>query len=207
MKLICVSDTHRKHKKVNIPEGDVLVHAGDIGCEHGSNQLKQFARWLKTVPCKHKVIIAGNHDFYIASNLKKTKSILEAIPGCHYLQDSAVTIDKVKFYGSPWQPRFYNWAFNLQRGKQLASVWSLIPDDTDVLITHGPPEGVLDYVRNEHVGCADLFNAVMKVKPTAHVFGHIHCGYGQIDGETTFVNASICTEEYEPLNLPIIVEV
>lgn len=127
-------------------------------------------------------------------------------------------IDGVKFWGSPWQPEFCNWAFNLSRGIKLKEKWDLIPADTNVLITHGPPMGILDNVTKfnghtgeleiQHVGCVDLYNRVMELKSLQlHVFGHLHDGYGkQKINKTIFVNASICTEEYKPTNAPIVVE-
>jgi Icc-related predicted phosphoesterase len=102
-----------------------------------------------------------------------------------------------------------DWAFNLQRGPALREKWALIPEGTDVLITHGPPFGILDWTaRGERVGCEDLLEAVRRVKPRLHVFGHIHEGYGEHEQDgTRFVNASICTEAYQPTNAPIVVDV
>jgi hypothetical protein len=127
----------------------------------------------------------------------------------HYLEDSGIEIAGVKFWGSPWQPEFYDWAFNLPRGQALADKWALIPDDIDVLITHGPPLGILDQViTGDHVGCADLLEAVQLIKPKVHIFGHIHEGYGRIEQNgTVFINASVCTARYRPINPPIVVEV
>ncbi len=124
---------------------------------------------------------------------------------------SAVEIDGLKIYGSPWQPRFYDWAFNLNRGAELEEKWRLIPPDTDVLITHGPPHGILDEVERqyyiENTGCEELRKRVEMICPKLHVFGHIHCGYGQIEKfGTEFVNASNCDEEYNPVNLPVIID-
>jgi len=99
-----------------------------------------------------------------------------------YLENSGVEIDGVKFWGSPWQPEFFNWAFNLPRGRRLAEIWALIPDDTEVLITHTPPYGILDRVDSgEHVGCEDLRRALQRVKPKVHVFGHIHEDRGVVE--------------------------
>jgi len=142
---------------------------------------------------------------------------IDMIDNATYLQDEEVVIDGIKFYGSPWQPEFMNWAFNLPRGEKLAEVWSHIPDDTDVLITHCPPYGKLDLVINEYsdengemVGCKDLAERIMSLKKLKlHVFGHIHCSHGECFDQNSvhYVNASICTEEYLADNRPIIVDI
>ncbi len=118
----------------------------------------------------------------------------------------------IKFYGSPHQPAYgQGWAFNMERNsEEIRSKWSAIPDDTDVLITHGPPLGFQDLCSNgDHGGCEDLLKEVVgRIKPKYHVFGHIHEAYGMAsNGETTFVNASTCTlEGYEPINFPIVID-
>jgi Icc-related predicted phosphoesterase len=137
----------------------------------------------------------------------------------YYLEDNFMIIERpefskpIKIYGSPWQPWFYDWAFNLPRlGTELQEKWNMIPEDTDVLITHGPPNGILDLVNNfrqpnRNVGCELLRNKIEELNPTLNVFGHIHEGYGTFNnGKTTFVNASICTAGYEPTNKPIIID-
>jgi len=131
------------------------------------------------------------------------KPILER--GITYLQDSGCEIEGVKFWGSPWQPWFFDWAFNLERGEQLRRKWALIPDDTDVLITHGPPAGILDLCPDgRRVGCGDLRLRVEQIEPMAHIFGHIHHSAGQVEPlvgrRTRFINAAICDESYLPTN-------
>jgi hypothetical protein len=125
-----------------------------------------------------------------------------------YLQDEAVEIEGLRIWGSPWQPEFLDWAFNLPRGAALREKWDRIPSGTDVLITHGPPQGVLDRVdEGRREGCADLLNAVARVRPRLHLFGHIHEGYGCLERDgTTFVNASICDRAYRPVNPPVVVD-
>jgi Icc-related predicted phosphoesterase len=125
-----------------------------------------------------------------------------------YLQDEPVEIEGLKFYGSPWQPWFLDWAFNLERGESLRKVWARIPEDTDVLVTHGPPHGILDRTtRGEPVGCEDLRARVEELRTPLHLFGHIHEGYGtERRGQTLFVNASSCTVSYRPLQAPVILD-
>ncbi|MGZ4996591.1 MAG: hypothetical protein ACXV8J_01995 [Methylobacter sp.] len=124
------------------------------------------------------------------------------------MENSGIEIEDVQFWGSPWQPEFYDWVFNLPSGSLLAAMWALIPDDTDVLITHTPPYGILDQVTiGEHVGCEDLREAVKRVMSKVHVFGHIHKSYGMLkQNGITFINASVCDERYQPVNAPIAVD-
>jgi Icc-related predicted phosphoesterase len=127
----------------------------------------------------------------------------------YYLLDEELELEGLKFYGSPYQPEFCNWAFNLPRGPQLARKWAKIPDDTDVLITHGPPGGILDRVAGgELVGCNDLRKRVKEINPKLHVFGHIHEAYGwHWEDKTIFVNAANCDLGYNPINKPVVVEI
>ena len=207
MRIVFISDTHCYHNKVQLPDGDVLVHAGDISGQGEFHVIKQFNKWIAKQSFSNTLVVAGNHDRTFESDAQKAESLLT---NCRYLRDSEVVIDGFKFYGSPWQPEFCNWAFNLPRdGKRLREVWSQIPTDTDVLITHGPPSGTLDFTLydREHAGCAELARALQRVQPAVHVFGHIHEGYGVISTENTlYVNASICTLNYEPSNKPIWVD-
>ena len=213
MKMTYISDTHGKHEHLTskaynniLGSGDVLVHAGDCTNVGKVGEIKDFLDWFSNTDYTHKIFIAGNHDFGfelvhdIAPEYKEK--------GVHYLYDSEVVIDGVKFYGSPWQPEFFDWAFNLPRGEKLAEKWSLIPGNTDVLITHGPAYGMLDWVpSNQRVGCQDLFHRVMEVQPKIHVCGHIHCAYGQkyFNG-VEFLNAAVLNERYQYENKPIKLE-
>lgn len=202
MRVVCLSDTHDRHQGLVVPDGDVLVHAGDLTGRGSFLQVRAFDDWLGTLPHRHKLVIAGNHDFGFERDPDARRWLRHAT----YLQDSGVTIDGVKFWGSPWQPRFFDWAFNLDRGAPIRARWALIPADTDVLITHGPPRDILDRAAHgENVGCDDLREAVLRIRPKLHVFGHIHESAGQqvVDG-VRFVNASICDVRYAPTQ-PIIV--
>lgn len=209
MRLVCISDTHGRHGEVSVPDGDVLVVAGDICGAGYAYEVGYFHEWIANLPHTHKVLVAGNHDWPF-QRTPDAPEILALKKDVTYLQDSGCIIDGVSFYGSPWQPEFYNWAFNLPRGTQLAEKWAKIPFDTDVLITHTPPFGYLDAVfTGMRVGCEDLASAVAKVRPRVHVFGHIHHSYGVIgqSSGTFYVNACICTEAYGPENSPIVVDI
>jgi len=204
-RIVCISDTHGLHGNVSIPDGDILIHAGDL-TDHG--ELKQVASlnaWLGTLPHAHKVVIAGNHDFCFERSPEVAESIMT---NAHYLRDRTVEVDGLKVYGSPWQPWFYDWAFNLSRGEKIRAKWDRIPVHTDILITHGPPAGFGGVVHaGEDVGCVDLADRIAVVQPRLHVFGHIHEGYGEYaDEHTTYYNASICTSTYQPINPPWVFE-
>lgn len=209
MKLVCISDTHNKLAKMNLPPGDVLVIAGDITNMGEVVELIQFNHVLGMHKDKYKhiVLIAGNHDWLFQKDPNLAKSLIPNVT--HYLQDEMAEIDGVKFYGAPWQPYFFGWAFNLHRGAEIKAKWDLIPDGIDVLITHGPVAGVHDTSSHgEHMGCKDLMAAVQRVRPKLHICGHNHFGYGiKSFMGTTYINASSCNEKYSPINPPIEIEV
>lgn len=202
MRLVLVSDTHNQHGALRLPEGDVLVHAGDFTMRGTEPEVRAFGTWLADQPHRHKVLIAGNHDFLFERDPHLARALLP--PQAHYLLDSEVSIGGLRFWGSPWQPWFLDWAFNLRRGPDLAAKWALIPQGVDVLITHGPPMGIADRtVNGENVGCADLAEAMKRAKPRLSVFGHIHEGYG-VHGDK--VNVAICDEKYRLVNNPVVID-
>ena len=210
MRIVCISDTHMTHRSLTLPEGDVLIHAGDATGRGTVEEVSSFLRWFNAQPHARKILIAGNHDWLFQRHPGIADQLLAENPDVTYLQDSGVEIDGVKFWGSPWQPWFMDWAFNLPRkGAQLGRTWERIPMDTDVLITHGPPYGALDLVegREEHLGCEELQIRLAAVRPRLHVFGHIHSGFGIARlGDTTYVNACTCTEAYKALHPPVVVD-
>ncbi|GJQ84226.1 hypothetical protein Trydic_g2894 [Trypoxylus dichotomus] len=243
VRFVCMSDTHSlvHNIKFNIPDGDVFIHAGDFSkCGH-VDEVKEFNRWLGTLPHKHKIVICGNHELsfdpkFVNMFKKRFESscrhtgaltgsdtygdgedeLKEAVntpnnkqylSNCIYLEDSLVELYGIKIYGTPWQPEFGNWGFNLKRGKECLQKWDLIPEDTDILITHSPPLGYGDLVcSGVRAGCVELLTTVQhRVKPKYHVFGHIHEGYGVLsDGQIIYINASTCDINYMPNNLPIV---
>ena len=204
MRIVCISDTHSRQSQLSVPDGDVLVHAGDFTTRGGRKEIEAFDAWLGTLPHAHKVVVAGNHDFAFERDPEARTWIRNAV----YLQDEEVTLVGLRFYGSPWQPRFYDWVFNLDRGEPLRTVWEKIPTGLDVLITHGPPRGILDRTANgDDAGCDDLLDRVELVRPRVHVFGHIHEGYGVVTrGATRFVNACSCDVDYHAVQAPIVVD-
>lgn len=206
MKLILISDTH--NAQIDVPDGNVLIHAGDLTGRGTVAEMGDTMTWLSELPHEYKVVIAGNHDFFAEEYPDVIARWMEQ-KGLIYLHDSGFTIHGVKFWGSPYQPWFHDWAFN-RWPHELKQHWDLIPDDTDVLITHGPPKFVLDRtVRGEEVGCGHLREALDRVRPRIHVFGHIHEDYGHtqlFNLETRFYNASIMNLQYRPVNKPFVVD-
>lgn len=211
MKLVCISDTHTLHDNIALPDGDVLLHAGDLTSNGDLREVTLFIEWFADQPHKHKIFIAGNHDFLFQTSPKLCERLLGKHPSITYLQDSGCTIDGINFWGSPWQPTFFDWAFNMSRD-ELQHIWNLIPPNTDVLITHGPPHGKLDLcpdytnpTKTLNVGCEALARTINVVQPQVHIFGHIHEGYGSIaDEHTMYINASTCNRRYQPIHKPLI---
>lgn len=224
MKIIAISDTHGQYRNVKLPKGDVLVHAGDWDAHNSVARLLDFAKWLDDQNFKHKIIIAGNHELLAEYNNGLVRHELKNV--CTYLECEAVEIDGIKFYGSPYTPEFNDWAFNKKPGPELIREWKKIPDDTNVLITHGPPQFILDQIEGKgwNLGCRDLAERVKQLKQLkVHIFGHIHTGHGVmespnqefniVEGEyvtktpTLFVNASLLNEQYDLEYQGITVEV
>lgn len=207
-RIVCISDTHNQHRALKIPAGDILIHAGDQSAGTGDlMQIEDFNAWMGTLDFKHKIVIAGNHDFLFQEH---PTVIRRYAFNYTYLEDEAYEAEGLKFWGSPWQPAFFNWAFNLPRkGPELKTKWNQIPVDTSVLITHGPPYGYLDKTsRGELAGCEVLENKIHQLKRLKlHVSGHIHEGYGtyQLD-DLTLVNASVLDNNYRLKNQPIVVD-
>ena len=208
MTLTLISDTHFRHNQLELPGGDMLIHAGDL-CGHGTEgEALAFLRWFGEQPYKYKIFIAGNHDWFFEKNSKI--DIYKIIPeNIYYLNDSGVEIEGLKIWGSPVQPAFLDWAFNRKKGAEINKHWKLIPKDTDILITHGPPFGILDRTTsNYNAGCEMLLKKVNQIQPKLHVFGHIHEGYGMVEkGKTIFANASSVNFNYQMVNAPIVIEI
>jgi len=209
MRLVCLSDTHKRHEDVLLPDGDVLVFAGDMCGGGGEGSARRFIHWFGKQRHKEKVMIAGNHDRCFDSGGKDLLKVLIKEGGIRYLEHESERIGGVNFFGSPYQPEFCNWAFNVRRGDDLARLWSQIPVDTEVLITHGPPFGILDMTGSgERCGCEDLRRRVDSLPCLkVNIFGHIHYSYGtKVHNGAKYVNVSICGEDYEPTNKPVVIE-
>lgn len=235
MKIVAISDTHNKHNQLVLPEGDIIVHAGDATGRGEKGEVRNFLKWYGNTPYQLKIFVAGNHDFLFEKDPKLARKLCRE-NGVIYLEDSGIEIQDqaglivtknfwddtptIKIWGSPVQPHFYDWAFNRARDEKdivfnhrtmgvkqyplIKPHWDMIPEDTDVLLTHSPPYRILDellYVdgtpKGEFAGCEELAKRIRIVKPDLHFFGHIHCGYGEkhIDG-TSYYNVAICDDMY-----------
>lgn len=200
----CVSDLHGFEPK--LPGGDLLIVAGDLTARDEPEQHFRFEEWLEKQEYLKKIVIAGNHDGFLVNRGPHMFADAE------YLLDSGFSWWGMKIWGSPWTPTFYDWHFMKDRGDPIKEKWDLIPDDTEILITHGPPFGIQDQVKysskaqeGKFAGCEELRNALDRLKNLKlHVFGHVHEGYGKVQVNGVFhVNASIMDEEYRPVNKPI----
>jgi predicted phosphohydrolase len=174
MRIVAVADTHTFERDFEeIPDGDVFIHAGDLLRSGEIETLPPVAAWIKSLPHRHKIVIAGNHDWCFVHQREEACALLG--PDVTYLEDASCEIQGLKFWGSPWQPAFHDWAFNLPRGETIAKKWALIHEDTHILITHGPPMGFGDKSSTaDRLGCADLLERTRAVHPLLHLFGHIH---------------------------------
>jgi len=189
IRIVALADTHSRHHQLKVPDGDVLIHAGDLTQMGTLEQLGEVADWLRSLPHRDKVVIAGNHDFGLQQQPALARALFE---GLTYLEDAEQTIQGLRIWGAPWQPEFGGWAYNLPRGVEINAKWQLIPAGLDVLVTHGPPYGLGDRVYDgERVGCRDLLRHCWEKKPRLHLFGHIHEDRGQrVDGSTRFANVT-----------------
>lgn len=215
MKLTFISDTHNKHKLLtgDLPGGDILIHSGDISSMGYKHEIESFLTWFDKIDnYDTKVFIAGNHDWGFQTKPDQCRGLLTGYKTVDYLEDEELVLyldgpngdkpeENIRIYGTPWQPEFYNWAFNLPKnGPGLQSKWNMIPENTDILITHGPAYGFLDDVegrRGQHLGCELLAERIKEIKPKIHLCGHIHTGQGHyFDGHTHYFNASVLNEQY-----------
>jgi hypothetical protein len=224
MRITVISDTHTRHGLIpteDLPGGDLLLHAGDImNSGYNKNDIWDFCHWFQSLKqYENKIFIAGNHDRMFQNHPEDVKQWLDTFGDIMYLQDNDYVIygdgpngdspqDNIRIYGSPWQPEFFSWAFNLPKnGIEIAGKWEAIPDNTDILITHGPAFGTLDTVTGrpwDGLGCELLAQRIEVIKPKIHVCGHIHSGYGyEFKDGTHYFNAAVLDERYEYTQKPM----
>ena len=219
MRITVISDTHTKHGLIpltDLPGGDLLIHAGDImNSGYNKNDILDFCTWFHSLEqYDKKIFIAGNHDRMFENHPEGVEELLNIYLDIDYLQDEGYdlydldTDTSTKIYGSPWQPEFYSWAFNLPKnGIELAGKWEAIPDNTDILITHGPAFGTLDTVAGrpwDNLGCELLAQRINQIRPKIHICGHIHSGRGyEFKNGIHFFNAAVLDEQYEYTQKPM----
>lgn len=207
-KVVVISDTHCQ--KPEIPEGDILIHAGDLTLRGNRQEVSEAALWLQKLPHPYKIVVAGNHDWLFQTNHYPAIAILG--DNIIYLENQSCEVLGLKIWGSPVQPTFCDWAFNVDRGEPIRKYWDKIPEGLDILITHGPPAQILDQSvpgKSEHCGCEELLVAIKRTRPRIHVFGHIHGGYGKhrTTFDTVCYNASVVDEAYRLRNSPWVLNI
>ncbi len=204
MHIICIADTHGLHRQLEVPSGDMLVHAGDITVMSKRPWVyRHFDIWLGELPHRHRIVIPGNNDYLLEDPRQRS-----AITNATLLVDSGVEVEGLKIWGSPVTP-LYGGAFGKSRPQDRKKHWAQIPEDTDILITHTPPFAILDHglPSERREGCPYLFEAVFRARPRLHVFGHIHAGYGTLrTSDTVFVNASLLGDSGSLDREPIVID-
>ena len=198
-----VSDTHERHDEYGVLEGDVLIHCGD-GSESSASSVEQLDAWFERQRFSHVLAIGGNHDYELLRRVRKQEPVFRH---ARFLLDETVELEGLRFYGSPWVPRLFGWAF-FAKDETLAQRWAAIPEDTDVLITHTPPAGILDQDRGGFGhGCALLRERLTQLAPRIHCFGHVHASGGvREEPPTIFVNASAVTHAQPQLRAPFVLD-
>lgn len=209
MRLVMISDTHGRHEELALPEGDCLIHAGDFSSGWHPQETEAFLQWFAEQPHRHKLLIAGNHDRCFEIRPDQIRLLLP--DGVVYMQDSGCDLEGIRVWGSPWTPRFFDFSFMLTRGEALAERWRRIPNDVELLITHGPPQGMADRTSTGvHAGCEALQQRLQQLPQLRlHIFGHIHEGYGVYpnpSGQHISVNASSCRWADPGLNPPLVLD-
>lgn len=220
-RLVIISDTHEKHREIKIPDGDILIHCGDFTNRGSDNAIRNFLNWFSEQPHTNKIFICGNHELGTdreptrTQKLEIIKSFTDKDKNLHYLENSTITIDGFEIYGSPHTPLFHFWAWNVNRGADIAKCWKKIPDTTQILIQHGQPYGIFDLIDDEfddarsHQGCKDLMDRIDNLPNLKLVAGghlHLQGGNKTILNNKIFVNAAICDDYHQPTRNPVVVD-
>lgn len=207
MKVVCISDTHSLHDCIVLPKGDMIIHAGDISASGLENQVMSFLNWFSKLNYTYKIFIAGNHDFLFERSPQAARNMIP--DNVIYLEESGIIIEGLRLWGTPITPYFNDWAFNRLPGKDIEKHTQMIPENLDILISHGPPHGILDKnVRGKHCGCVSLRSQIEKTNPRVVIMGHVHEGYGQMEHDGIhFINASLLNEHYRYTNDPVVWEI
>jgi len=215
LQIVALSDSHNATKRVEIPDGDILIHAGDFSFQGKSLEIQDFIEWLKDQPHKHKLWIAGNHEWGI-EDYPSNANVIDNETNSTYIHDKVIEIEGLKFLGCNFTPEFNNWAFNLTE-RQSKIYWENAPE-ADVVVCHGTPHTILDSVTPEYkykrpLGCKHFLSYIERVKPKVAIFGHIHGGFGHEtikwndDSETECFNVSVMNEQYQLTNPVTIIEI
>jgi Icc-related predicted phosphoesterase len=214
MKIVAISDTHMQHSKLKLPQGDILIHAGDALNWGTDKEWFEFLAWFRKQPYEHKIFVAGNHDLYVQNYNREARESME-MAGITYLQDSGVVIDRINFWGYPHTPPFGKTLCFMEDDEVRQRAAEAIEGATDVLISHGPALGYLDQIlpeKSENLGCPILRDQYARLPTTmVHMFGHIHGSHGMQltwpyqDEPILMANLCICDERYKPVNPPTVI--
>lgn len=216
IKVVAISDTHGKWNKIKIPPCDILISTGDYSFRGEEHMVKDFHKWMNKQPAKHVISVQGNHETGVERNFSYSKELAEkACPGVYFIDEGLVEIEGLRIYCSAITPFFHNWAWNRYPGEEIQKNWDRIPENIDILATHGPAYGILDGVPEynsltnkvglRHCGCPQLLKKIQEIKPKFHLFGHIHEAFGtHSESGITYINSSICDGQYKANNHPII---
>ncbi|KAI8583592.1 hypothetical protein K450DRAFT_221865 [Umbelopsis ramanniana AG] len=215
LRIVCMSDTHGTTKfNFQVPDGDILVHAGDITRISNLQEFSNFINWMSSLPHSVKIVIAGNHDTVLDPDFRYLEERRKILDGFRqhdiiYLQNTGYRLPEslggYLIYGSPYAPFHIGGAF---MPYDLSDVWKTVPFDTDILVTHTPPYGIQDTTRRgQNVGCEHLLKKIKEIKPKVCIFGHIHEAYGvhKEDG-TVYINACTSNSRYKATQLPVVVD-
>ena len=204
MRVVLLSDTHGLHRKLEVPNGDLLIHAGDFTFySKPPSIVADFNAWLGSLPHRHKIVTCGNHEYLLEEPRERG-----AITNATLLIDSGVEVGGIKIWGSPVTP-LYGGAFGKSKPEDRKRHWAQIPEGLDILITHGPLFAILDHSLSSErrEGCPELLEAVFQARPRVHVFGHIHHGYGTLrTTDTLFVNTSLMGEDSSLSRAPVVID-
>lgn len=207
MRAVLCSDLHMNFPD-DLPDGDLVVMCGDYSYRGTIQETNDFNEWLASLPHRYKIFIAGNHDFIFQNNKSLAKNMITA-PDTFYLEDSGIELQGIKIWGTPWTPTFYDWAFMLDdESPQMEARMKVIPSGLDLLISHGPPKGILSMTTGgDDAGCSSLLAAIERAQPRFVACGHIHEGYGQQQlGSSLIINCSLLNERYRRVNAPVIID-
>lgn len=198
MKIICLSDTHSNHRNFEqlLPsDADMIIHAGDLTRNGSVVGIQDFINWFAGLPYKYKIFVAGNHDFA----LQEEKSLIKFPDNVIYLENSSITVEGIKIWGSPICSSDPDWAFNFNDADREV-IYKKIPDDTNILISHNPPYNVMDKIsmKNRHIGCKLLAQKIKTIHLDYVIFGHVHEGAGMVrKGTTTYINTACQLNTFE----------
>ncbi len=209
MIIVALSDTHGNHRAVDVPQGDIIIHCGDITRKSNTEEVADFIRWFAGLNFQYKILVAGNHDRFIR---KKKPEFLELARSHNisYLENTSIQINGYSIFGSPFSLNYGGiGAFTYPDKPGAEQIWNLIPDNINILVTHAPPRGFRDFSKteNKNAGCQVLRERVLSIKPRYHIFGHIHESYGiETHGDSIFINASLSNGSGEIVNKPVVLE-